>query len=311
MYSISSGPMLIHLQWTVPSLPTHAIDTPFQVHYPHFSTTAVHSGIVDWWVPISRERAVPVLILRSVSFYGDQVLSRACYDNAIVLWRIEGFSSTDPPPRYSEAPTPQAVISSSSEGQGGFTRSAFVPAISPGIPTQYTRLLEFHTPRCAEQFFMRFKLHHVPGQHAVLAFCNAAGSIFFWDFTRLTAYREVMERLCNSRQDKTTEQLPSWLRSVRRKSEAGGRFTPKNKAASASPVQGCSVNGRNISSETMESWTTRYSMEDPQRPLLAHKTVSAPDKFVGRQVGWSPGGEWCVVVGGSVVLMLKRWAMKS
>ncbi|KAL3952771.1 hypothetical protein ACCO45_012714 [Purpureocillium lilacinum] len=193
-YLLSAGHDQAISLWTVPSLPTQAIDTPFQVHYPHFSTTAVHSGIVD-----------------CVSFYGDQVLSRACYDNAIVLWRIEGFSSTDPPPRYSEAPTPQAVISTSSEGQGGFTRSAFVPAMSPGSPTQYTRLLEFHTPRCAEQFFMRFKLHHVPGQHAVLAFCNAAGSIFFWDFARLTAYREVMERLRKPRQDKNTEHLPSWL----------------------------------------------------------------------------------------------------
>jgi len=303
--------MLITLQWTVPSLPTQAIDTPFQVHYPHFTTTAVHSGIVDWWVLALREMAVSVLILQSVSFYGDQVLSRACYDNAIVLWRIEGFSSTDPPPRYSAAPTPQAVISTSSEGQGGFTRSAFVPDMSPGSPTQYTRLLEFRTPRCAEQFFMRFKLHHVPGQHAVLAFCNAAGSIFFWDFARLTAYREVMERLRNPRQDKNTEQLPSWLRSVRRKGDAGKPFTPKNKSASASPVQVCPANGGQFSSETMESWITRYSMEDPQSPLVAHKTVSSPVNFVGRQVGWSPGGEWCVVVGGSVVLMLERWAMKS
>ncbi|PWI64078.1 hypothetical protein PCL_00010 [Purpureocillium lilacinum] len=47
----------------------------------------------------------------------------------------------------------------------------------------------------------------------------------------------------------------------------------------------------------MESWITRYSMEDPQSPLVAHKAVSAPVNFVGRQVGWSPGGEWCVIDG--------------
>ncbi|KAL3962944.1 hypothetical protein ACCO45_004467 [Purpureocillium lilacinum] len=74
-YLLSAGHDQAISLWTVPSLSTHAIDTPFQVHYPHFSTTAVHSGIVD-----------------CVSFYGDQVLSRACYEDAIVLWRIEGFS---------------------------------------------------------------------------------------------------------------------------------------------------------------------------------------------------------------------------
>lgn len=37
-------------QWTLPDLPTEPITTPIRVHYPHFSTSAVHSGIVDWYV---------------------------------------------------------------------------------------------------------------------------------------------------------------------------------------------------------------------------------------------------------------------
>jgi polycomb protein EED len=36
--------------WTIPELPTEPIDTPIQVHYPHFSTSAIHGGIVDWYV---------------------------------------------------------------------------------------------------------------------------------------------------------------------------------------------------------------------------------------------------------------------
>lgn len=36
------------IQWTLPDLPTEAVSTPLRVHNPHFSTSAVHSGIVDW-----------------------------------------------------------------------------------------------------------------------------------------------------------------------------------------------------------------------------------------------------------------------
>ncbi|OAQ86572.1 embryonic ectoderm development protein [Purpureocillium lilacinum] len=172
--------------WTIPDLPTEPIVTPLQVHYPHFSTSAVHSGIVD-----------------CVAFYGDQILSRACHDNVIVLWRIEGFSSDGPPPAPSTAPTLQNVVPTSNEDPGRLTRSAFVPATSPICPAQYTRLLEFHTPSCGPQFFMRFKLHHVPGQNPVLAFCNAAGNIFFWDLKRLTVYRDIIGTLRDARRDKS------------------------------------------------------------------------------------------------------------
>ena len=40
-------------QWTIPDLPTEPTSVPVQVHYPHFSTSAVHNGIVDWYVYVS------------------------------------------------------------------------------------------------------------------------------------------------------------------------------------------------------------------------------------------------------------------
>ncbi|KAG8414292.1 hypothetical protein J3459_014885 [Metarhizium acridum] len=49
-YILSAGHDQIINLWTIPDLPTNAITTPLQVHYPHFSTSAVHSGIVDWCV---------------------------------------------------------------------------------------------------------------------------------------------------------------------------------------------------------------------------------------------------------------------
>ncbi|OPB37956.1 hypothetical protein A0O28_0010600 [Trichoderma guizhouense] len=196
-YLLSGGHDQIINLWTIPDLPNEPIDTPLQVHYPHFSTSAVHSGIVD-----------------CVSFYGDLILSRACHDNVIVLWKIEGFSSDDPLPPQSTAPTPQNVLPTNYEDPGRLTRSAFVPLTSPQCPVQYTRLLAFHTPNCGPQFFMRFKLHHVPNQNPVLAFCNAAGNIFFWDLKRLTAHRDIMSSLANNTDKSKPIQLPSWQKPV-------------------------------------------------------------------------------------------------
>ncbi|KAM0472891.1 hypothetical protein ACHAPX_008568 [Trichoderma viride] len=47
-YLLSGGHDQIINLWTIPDLPNESIATPLQVHYPHFSTSAVHSGIVDW-----------------------------------------------------------------------------------------------------------------------------------------------------------------------------------------------------------------------------------------------------------------------
>jgi polycomb protein EED len=39
-------------KWTLPEVPYDYIETqkPIVVHYPHFSTSEVHSNIVDWFV---------------------------------------------------------------------------------------------------------------------------------------------------------------------------------------------------------------------------------------------------------------------
>jgi len=207
-------------------------------------------------------------------------------------------------------------VPTSNEDPGRLTRSAFVPATSPICPAQYTRLLEFHTPSCGPQFFMRFKLHHVPGQNPVLAFYNAAGNIFFWDLKRLTVYRDIIGTLRDARRDKSkVVQLPNWLKPVvpRQRSDAVGRFrnAGSDRDSTASGQTG-HVEGTDFSPETLESWASRYSLEDPQEPLRAHKTESSSANFVGRQAAWSPGGEWCVVVGSSnTTLVLQRWAKRQ
>ncbi|KAM0443726.1 hypothetical protein ACHAO4_010470 [Trichoderma viride] len=296
-YLLSGGHDQIINLWTIPELPNESIATPLQVHYPHFSTSAVHSGIVD-----------------CVSFYGDLILSRACHDDVIVLWKIEGFSSDDPLPAQSTAPTPQNVLPTNYEDPGRLTRSAFVPLTSPQCPVQYTRLLAFHTPNCGPQFFMRFKLHHVPNQNPVLAFCNAAGNIFFWDLKRLTTHRDVMSALANSTDKSKPLQLPSWQKPVIPRVKADTSSKPRatdSEQDPSTPVYINQLDSHEFSSETLESWATKYSMEDAHEPLRHHKIESSSANFVGRQASWSPGGEWCVVVGSSnTALLLQRWASK-
>lgn len=232
-----------------------------------------------------------------------------------MLWRIEGFSSAGPRPSQSTAPTPQNVVPTSYEDPDRLTRSAFVPATSPQCPSQYTRLLEFHTPNCGPQFFMRFKLHDVADQNPVLAFCNAAGNIFFWDLRRLTVYRDVMAAQRDPCRDKSRPiQLPSWLKPVipRQRADATGRI--KSVGSDRDSTASCQTGhteATEYSSDTLESWASRYSMEDPHDSLRAHRTESSSANFVGRQAAWSPGGEWCVVVGSSnTTLVLQRWADK-
>lgn len=261
------------------------------------------------------------IVSESVAFFGDYILSRACHDNIIVLWRIEGFSSDGPKQPQSTAPTPQHVLSASYEDPDRLTRSAFVHTTTPRCPSQYTRLLEFHTPNCGPQFFMRFKLHHVAEQNPVLAFCNAAGNIFFWDLRRLTVYREVMAAQSDPGQDKSRPvHVSSWLKPVisRQKIDTTGRLKnfgsdrdSLSLASAHSQSQTGHIETTGYSSETLISWASRYSMEDPYSPLRAHRIESSSANFVGRQAAWSPGGEWCVVVGSSnTSLVLQRWAKK-
>jgi polycomb protein EED len=61
--------------------------------------------------------------------------------------------------------------------------------------------------------------------------------------------------------------------------------------------------------KSKENWAARYSISDAWTDLAPHKeeVVRGLD-FTGRQVAWSTGGEWCVVVGSAgVVAIFERW----
>lgn len=160
---------------------------------------------------------------------------------------------------------------------------------------------------------MRFKLHFVPDQHPVLAFCNAGGNIYFWDFKRLSIYSEYMQMLRNG---DASARRPSWLRVIQhRQKDAGGKGR-QSLADKDSPAPGPTGDEgkkrEEFSAETLESWADKYSMDNPHKALQPHKIEFSAANFVGRQAAWSPGGEWCVVVGSdNQAILFQRWGGKK
>lgn len=242
----------------------------------------------------------------SVAFYGDLILSRACHEDVIVLWRIEGFSSDDPVPTPDDAPTTYDPAKQ--------TRSGWTPTLSPDRPVHFTRLLQFHTPDCGRQFFMRFRMFHAPGRHPILAFANAKSKTFFWDMSRFLGHAGYMESLRDAQaaRQAAPPAKPSWLVVKRAKkgdaasSLRGGADKDSMVSASPDPDPGLWYD-----SKTLAHWAELYSMSTSHVAVEPHKTVAmaVDGAFVGRQVGWSPGGEWCVVVGNANrALIYQRWA---
>ena len=276
----------------------------------------------------------------SVAFYGDLVLSRACHEDSIVLWRIEGFSSEDPIPGPLDAPTPTDMAKQ--------TRSYFAPTLSLSRPAMFTRLAQFHTPDCGVQFFMRFRVFRAPGKHPILAFANARSRTFFWDFARFNSYSKYMAdlkeaqkagRLVEGAEGQAPQvpvvQKPSWLTAKRSKKAAAaaaaaaaatatsagdnasssfrslGVGGDKESMVSASPdPESATVLGH--SRETLQAWAEMYDLSNPVGYIKPHRVLQIDGGFVGRQVGWSPEGEWCVVVGnGNRALIYQRWGKEK
>ncbi|KAI1177430.1 WD domain-containing protein [Nemania sp. FL0916] len=299
-YVLSAGHDNVVCLWTIPDLPPKQSGKnppePVVIHYPHFFTSEVHSGIVD-----------------CVAFYGDLILSRACHEDIIVLWRIEGFSSQDPPPTTAEAPT--------TSDPERLTRSAFAPATASSCPPQYTRLLQFYTPNCGHQFYLRFKLYHDKGKHPVLAFGNAHSAIFFWDLARLLGYQEFI----NDVKDPNRDQLqpihrPGWLVPIQHRHKGDAVHKLKDAASDSQSVASnrtgsvdaevhVDINA-DYGQETYDAWEGKYDLTRVEEPIRAHSQSNITVKdFVGRQVAWSGRGDWCVVVGSkNLAIVLHRWA---
>jgi len=65
--------------------------------------------------------------------------------------------------------------------------------------------------------------------------------------------------------------------------------------------------------KSREIWSKRYAIGDPLAELTSHKEETIKGLTVcGRQVSWSRGGEWCVIVGSNRVIgVFERWGGRA
>lgn len=226
---------------------------------------------------ISRRQSLAISLLSthpliiSVTFYGDLVISKACRENKILLWKITGFSSSKPLPPRTSAPT----IQGHSE-----TRSAFSDCSAGG---GFQVLLTFGLT-AADPFWMRFGLFHQPSSHPMLAMGNMKGRISFWD----------LKLLEDGVVDKIKDGVGSAGAGPRGRGKGKARITARDESVDSASSTAADANG----------------LRGPFARLAPHKIVIAEpgNAFSTRQSAWSLGGEWCVVVGNAgTISVLRRW----
>lgn len=248
--------------WVIPdNIATQAgTDKPATIHYPHFSTTEVHTDFID-----------------CVEWYNDLILSHAARENHILLWRIDRFSSDrlDTPPV--PIPTSAAVDS---------TTPVTVPADStPNTRSawggHFQRLLKFDLPHC-NMFYLRFSLFHEMGRHPILVAGNERSKAFFWDLQCLEQIHLDEDQVRRDELHMLPSDFPHQVRESSDSTVSSGSGTiTKTKAKKSTN-------------------STRYaSLGNPFQPIKAHSTIEVPkyQAFPFHKFAWSRDGQWCVGVG--------------
>ncbi|KAF2180561.1 WD40 repeat-like protein [Zopfia rhizophila CBS 207.26] len=298
--------------WVIPKLPDQntGTDKPTLIHYPHFSSTEIHTDFVD-----------------CVRFYGDLILSRASKENKILLWAIDNFNSENPPPPYSSVPMPPSRISKGTtpiwlpSAQTTGTRSAW--------GGRFQRLLQFEEPY-STYFYIRFGLFHEPGKHPILVAGNEKSRLFFWDLQRLEEAGAIEDSAFKRPERKAKKDnvasitsgisnLPLGLPSRMREGSAVSNASSAAQSSSSMPVSTTASvatgTGSNTTSAPSKSKTAKEKDDrttgigDSFHSIIAHKTVMVPKiTFTVRQLSWSRGGEWCVAVGDhGMIAIFTRW----
>ncbi|KAL6173345.1 hypothetical protein ACJQWK_00901 [Exserohilum turcicum] len=266
--------------WAVPDdIKAHAgTDKPAVVHYPHFSTTEIHTDFID-----------------CVQWYNDLVLSHACREGKIVLWSIDHFSSdraTTPP---APIPTSSAVDSRTlvtiPVNSTSSTRSAW--------GGRFQRLLQFDLPN-TDQFYIRFSLFHELGRHPILVAGNEKSKTFFWDLERLEKSGTGDLGMGDDRTHGGKGVPLSLPRHVREDS-AG--------STGSSAVSAGSANTKTKPKKAKDI-VRDCGISDPFRSIKAHKIIETPKykTFAFRHFSWSRDGQWCVAVGDcGTINVFNRW----
>lgn len=130
-----------------------------RVYYPHFSSADVHPDIID-----------------CIRFYGDLVVSRSV-GYKIMIWMINGFSSSDPVP---DPPTKRepGQLTSSAFGTGFMVLFSFNHMLKDSLPIYYHR----------------FSIFAGPDGQTVLAMGDLGKPVIhFWNLSKLEQEKEKSE----------------------------------------------------------------------------------------------------------------------
>jgi polycomb protein EED len=225
-----------------------------------------------------------VLTECSVRWYDDLILSHAAREDKIVLWRIDGFSSSRATP---PAPVPVSSALRSTTQVTVAAHSASSTRSAWG--GHFQRLLQFELPNMAH-YYMRFNIFHEMGRHPVLVAGNQKSRAFFWDLQRLEE---------SDTGDAAPKGLPaSVARHVREGSSAS------NASSTTSTASGT---GKSKGKKAKVVHDGRIG--DPFRPIKAHKMIEVPNYiFTFRQFDWSGDGQWCVGTGDhGLIHVFNRW----
>lgn len=287
------------------------------IYYPHFISSSVHSNFVD-----------------CARFFGDLILSKAANESRIVLWKITGFDSREPPPDSRTAPKTEEYL----DTRNGFMRT--VTSNGNGISSVdvakefedqalYERLLEFETPYI-DPFYLRFGLlmpsPSYPKLHPVLAFANARSELRFWDLDRLALghagglddSKNARTLVGRKRKKGTALLIKPHDRPGRTSSTPQGLRDKESPISSTSnissgawPRQSSTDATSEISDLVTNLHSTirdreRYPVHEAHEPLKPHAKISLIDlqfknlaHFIARATDWSPCGKWCIVAGES------------
>ncbi|KAL6711073.1 hypothetical protein ACN47E_006948 [Coniothyrium glycines] len=265
--------------WTMPDdFRDHAgTDKPAMIHYPHFSTTELHTDFID-----------------SLQWYNDIILSHACREDQIILWRIDNFSSDRSHIPPAPVPTSNAIISST---------PVIVPASSISTTRsawggRLQRLIHLDLP-ASQVWYNRFSLYHQLGHHPVVVSGNDRSKVFFWDLQRLEM-SHTGEDSAESNESKTASSiLPRHLR------EASSASTASSSAASVGVATVTKKKAKKVKEKVPDQ-----GISNPFNLIKAHKVIEIPkySTFAFHQFAWSTDGQWCVGVGDTgLVNIFHRW----
>lgn len=296
------------------------------IHFPHFTSSAVHSDFVD-----------------CARFFGDLVMSKAANEEKIVLWKITGFDHKKHPPSSTTAPKTEEYL----DTRNGFMR--IVTRNKNGVETvqvapefedepPYERLLEFETPNSAT-FYLRFALllpsPTYPDIHPTLAFGNEATELRFWDLERMALgyargidenkstaakkkkktattkfkHSSTVSRTLGSEQDSPANMRESTVSSISNMSS--GPWGPRQSSTEATS-EISDDNGLDMTFPMPNR--KRYPIDDPHKPIKYHEKILLNElqfkkqrPFLTRAADWSPCGRWCIAVGESTKAHNQGW----